>query len=524
MMTLSATSGKLMCLFALCIIALGLGSRAAYATSGSIAVSGAPSGAVLDFTFTFSTVECIFENERWIDGTDYTFTSFDFVSGGVSYPLSGTQRVIAIPNGESCKEESIPVSLALPSTYDPGYACSISFNGYPESASLSCIQEIKGYIDLRYLILGVTYAPPGPSTNTFVQYMNSTLVGNTVSLSSSFLSSYTKSVSVSTGFTIPAVLSGSIKNTTATTMSQTSTNSSTVTTSFQVQNGEKTFGGGTYMAPVDNDYDYVWVWLNPVEIFTITGSTITWNGYGYNSADENQPDIVGIELGYLNGHFGAIPPDIQNSLNRTWAANEVFYNGETAALNSTDLAAIEAADPFSVSSYGPGEIGYDPPSGTTADGLFTPTSCTSQSAIGYVQGPPVASPPETTNLTQIATCTLTYTDLTSQTSSIQTVNSQTFSVDEQISASFLDPFTASLEKSYSITQTDTAQQSITSSTTQSQSAALSLQGPPCDNVLSEEGPCVPVYDSAGNEPTQFDVFQDNRYGTFMFAPVHYYNQ
>jgi len=24
------------------------------------------------------------------------------------------------------------------------------------------------------------------------------------------------------------------------------------------------------------------------------------------------------------------------------------------------------------------------------------------------------------------------------------------------------------------------------------------------------------------QPTQFDIYQDNLYGTFMFAPVHYY--
>jgi hypothetical protein len=86
----------------------------------------------------------------------------------------------------------------------------------------------------------------------------------------------------------------------------------------------------------------------------------------------------------------------------------------------------------------------------------------------------VANPPETSNVTSVYNCVLTYTTLTSQTESIQTTNTQTFSTDEQVSASFLDPFTASLNESYSLTQTYMAQQSITTSTTQTQSSSLNV--------------------------------------------------
>jgi hypothetical protein len=41
-------------------------------------------------------------------------------------------------------------------------------------------------------------------------------------------------------------------------------------------------------------------------------------------------------------------------------------------------------------------------------------------------------------------------------------------------------------------------------------------------VVLQQGPCVPQYDASGMQPTQFDIYQDNLYGTFMFAPVHYY--
>jgi len=43
---------------------------------------------------------------------------------------------------------------------------------------------ITGYINPKYVVLGVTYAPPGPSSN--VNYSNSTLVGSTATTTDSF--------------------------------------------------------------------------------------------------------------------------------------------------------------------------------------------------------------------------------------------------------------------------------------------------------------------------------------------------
>lgn len=226
---------------------------------------------------------------------------------------------------------------------------------------------ITGYINPKYVVMGVTYAPPGPSSSTFVQYQNSTLVGNSQSLSQSFMDSYTFGITLTAKFgssdAMPAVANGMISVGYSATISETIKNTSTVSTSMQVQEGEKTFGTGSYWDPVNHDYDVLWIWLNPAAIFTLYGNAFTaWNGYGYDTTDQPNPDVVGIELGYLNGDFGPMPAQYQTSLNRAWAAGQTFAPGDGPPLTQADLAQIASADPFSVSTYGPEFIGSTPPS------------------------------------------------------------------------------------------------------------------------------------------------------------------
>ena len=103
--------------------------------------------------------------------------------------------------------------------------------------------------------------------------------------------------------------------------------------------------------------------------------------------------------------------------------------------------------------------------------------------------------------------------------------SQTFSLDQSFQVggnfgSFVLMFTSELKQSDTLTWTLMYQNSTSMATVST--ASLSVQGPPCGNMIAGQGPCSPVYDASGNQPTQFDVYQDNLYGTFMFAPVDYY--
>jgi hypothetical protein len=372
---------------------------------------------------------------------------------------------------------------------------------------------VQGYVNPKYIVVGVTYAPPGPAS--FVQYQKSQFVGTTESLAKSFGSGTTSSVAISYPLgQIPLVSNGKITDTYSTTSSQTTTNTSTLTLSFESETGEQTYGTGNAFAPVDNDYDTIWVWLNPVTIFTVAGTSVAWNGYGADSTDENGMDVVGVELGYLNGDFGSMPPDLLTSLNRSWAASQIWPSGQGPALTSSDYAQIASADPFSANTYGPEYIGYVPPSPTTSDNRFTVSVCTSSESINYVQAGPSTTPPP-------FTCTLTYTNTSIQAQDIQTQSSQTFSVAVAFSGTgFLKNLDADLENSNTLTWSTDEQSSITQTTTST--ASLSIQGPACNNVIQGVGPCVPVYDASNNQPVQFDVYQDNMYGTFMFAPIHYY--
>jgi hypothetical protein len=376
---------------------------------------------------------------------------------------------------------------------------------------------VLGYVNPKFIVVGVTYAPPGPSTSTFVNYSTSTTIGTTNSLSQSFMSGDTYSTSLSYGFSIPLVGSGKVTAQTASATSQTTNSSSSVTMTFQVSGSEKTYGTTNYFAPVNHDSDVIWVWVNPAVILTVSNGKVTWNGYGADDTDQPGMDIQGIELGYLNGDFGPVPTDYtcpNCSFTRAWATNQVWPAGESAALNSADYAQIATADPFSVNTYGPNYLGPNLPDPETADHRFTMSACTSDASFSYLQAAPSQTP-------AIYSCTLTYTNNSTQAKGISTTYSQSFSTDSSFTGSgFLSAFSDDAKSTNTLTWTTGEQSSIASGN--SSTATFSVQGPPCGNQVQGLGPCIPVYDSSGNEPTSFYVYEDNLFGTFMFAPVNYY--
>jgi hypothetical protein len=388
--------------------------------------------------------------------------------------------------------------------------------GYLSSTELYTPGAVTGYVNPKFVVVGVTYAPPGPSASTFVNYTNSTMIGTTNSISQSFMSGDTFSVSLSFGNNIPMVESGKITAMYSLTSSQKNMNTSTVGMTYQTSQGEKTGGTGSYWAPVDHDYDMVWVWLNPVAVLTVSSNAVVWNGYGLDATDQPGMDIVPIALGYLNGDWG--PPPAQYtcptcSFTRSWAANQSWPVGQGAALTNADYAQIAAADPFSVSTYGTNYLGYDLPAPETPDFRFTMSSCTTVASFDYLQANPSQAP-------NTYTCTLNYTNNSTQAKQITKTFSQTFSLDVSLSIGFVFQIGRDTKNENTLTWTTVEDSSISNST--SSTAQLSVQGPPCNNVVPEQPPCVPVYDSSGNQPTQFYVYEDNMFGTFMFAPVHYY--
>jgi hypothetical protein len=123
---------------------------------------------------------------------------------------------------------------------------------------------------------------------------------------------------------------------------------------------DTTTGTGDAFNPVNHDYDIIWLWLNPLLIFTVdpnNPANVQANGYGYDPNDPagaNDIDKFPVLVGCLNGHFGACP-SVANTLARSWVTtNEPTVQwpaGDGPGINSNDIAQILKADPFTDPAY-----------------------------------------------------------------------------------------------------------------------------------------------------------------------------
>jgi hypothetical protein len=449
--------------------------------------------------------------------TEWNFTNFQFAYQGANYPLGGSAAYFQDNNSTTGCPPNGPQGgvFLIPSSAGFGSSCLLNFSpGYGgqggASLSASCSQGVQGYIDPKYVVLGVTYAPPGSKSS--VAYTNSKSVGTTSSIINSFSSGTTYTVSIANSIGVFGWTVGTkISNVNA--ASQSSKDTQSVTLNWGVSDSVTTYGVPDDFSPVDSDYDVIYVWLNPVEVLTLSGKNVTWNGYGYDATDQNGMDIVGIPLGYLNGRW-AMPAGLLALTNRAWAAGQMYAPGQSAALNSADFAQIATFDPFSNSSYGPSQIGFVPPIPSTYDNRFTLTTCNAGNSVSYLQAAPSQTPGP-------YTCTLNYSTLTTTAQALTTSSTNTFSIDRSYAGSiFSNNLTFDFQYAYTVSTQTEVDSSI--ATTQSSSSVANITGPACGNSVLGVGPCIPVYDALGNEPEQFDIYQDNLYGTFMFAPVHYY--
>lgn len=364
----------------------------------------------------------------------------------------------------------------------------------------------QGYVDPKYVVVGVTYAPPGPSS--YVQYTSGTTLATTKSTSSSFSSGKTVSVQISNGTGIEGWASGHVTISNSTSVTQALAQSSSVTLSLSSQFATKTPGTPNAYSPVNHDYDIIWLWLNPVALYTITpnqSNLIQWNGYGYDTTDQPALDIWPVYVGYLNGDFGALDPSDAKVLGRAWAAGQTWPSGQGPGLTSSDYAQILHADPFASSSYAVTLASNVSPA-TTTDGRFTISGGASGTAQTFVykQALPGDSP-----INQ--TFGNTYSSSSTLGQSTTTTTTETFGIDVAFTSTiFIDSLSEDLKYSQTLTWTDMASTSDTTTATQIDS--LSITGPPCTATTL---PCVPTYSG----PPEFDVYQDNIYGSFMFNPI-----
>ena len=436
-------------------------------------------------------------------------------SGGTAISLSGNINYIYpcgyyninggwdyINNNSSSDDWSNELSLS-PTVSINGQNCTINFTASQGSsqgyASTACTTPVTGYINPKYVILGVTYAPPGPSS--YVDYTKSTLVSDTTSLNSSFLSGYSIGTKVSGG--IKGWSKGSITASQTTSYSQTSNNSSSVTISKTTASSNQTPGPTNPYIGIDHDYDVIWLWLNPVDNFTVNvdgsgGVTgVTWNGYGYSTLDPAGVDVYPVYIGQLNGDL-PIPSDEAGVLARTWAAGEIWPSGQGPGLTSTDFQTIEQADPYWDCTPNPSQCPVYPDSTRF-------TQVNNDTNLVYQQAPVGGSP-------QTQTYTYTYANASTSGSGTTNVHKQIFGIEVAFSGSlFLAKFTKTLSYQQTLQWTNQKNTSITN--TNSSTAKVSITGPPC---VPAGNSCNPIYTG----PTEYDIYEDNKYGTFFFNPIN----
>jgi hypothetical protein len=436
-----------------------------------------------------------------------TYPAANYPSGTSVGFFANGQKWGDIPaqHGGGTFTTGVPVNIRnAPGTY------TIEEQEYPPGTTINLasttltVRGVGGFVNPKYVIVGVTYAPPGPSSS--VTYANSTLVGNTTKIVNSFKSGVKFSISITgkiSAWHIVGGVAAKITGTDSTEYTQTSSNTSTVTISKQATVSDKTNGTGNAFSPVNHDYDTIWLWLNPLVLLTVDPqdtSKVQWNGYGFDPNDVNGMDVFGVQVGWLNGHFGN-NPSINAVLARSWVTSTepsmTWPAGEGPGLTQTDISKILLVDPFTSGTY---SLPSPLPS-TTSDGRFTQIPFP-PNPVNYAQAGPGNGGGTTTM----------YDTVNVNSSALTTGLAHSFTEAVGIQGEFSggvlgESLTVDLGTTWTFEWDHSWENTLT--TTKTLTKALSVTGPGCPQTSP---PCVPTYTGPG----EFIVYQDNLYGTFMF--------
>ncbi|HWF02314.1 MAG TPA: hypothetical protein VHA06_01430, partial [Candidatus Angelobacter sp.] len=356
---------------------------------------------------------------------------------------------------------------------------------------------VDGVIGPKFIILTVTYAPPGSASS--VTYSNSSMLGTSTSVSNSFTNDVNVNASISSGFSIFG-FGVNFTATASTDLSQETDSSSSIAVNETTNSSTQVRGPSNSALGVDHDEDIVWVWLNPViHLVANSDTSFTWTGYGFDLNDPTgNTDILGIPAKYLNGH-AAMPANIADVLARRWAPPiactsadpNCGTNGtEAPGLTAADLAAILAADPFSNPSY---VVNVPNGASCTVDGRF----CRTTNQNLQYSPPPPGGQPTTQAFSMVHQTTATQGQGASSTYKVG------FSSQFTAKAGFIAKIMAKLTTADTLSWM--SKWSSLNTQQVGQTAALSVTGPTvADNYTG---------------PVEFEVFQDNIYGTFMFGFV-----
>jgi hypothetical protein len=324
------------------------------------------------------------------------------------------------------------------------------------------------------------------------------MLGTSSSVTNSFTNDVNVIASIEKGFSFFGLFNDKITTTASTQLTQETDTTTTVVVNETTNTSTIISGPSSSAVGLDHDEDIIWVWLNPVVNLTINSPTnFVWTGFAF---DQNDPagttDVFGIPVKFLNGH-AAMPSNIADVLARRWAPRTLCAASDPACgadgtkdpgLDASDLAAILQADPFANPSY---VVNIPSGSTCTADGRFCRT--TNQN-LQYSPPPPGGQPiTQTFSATHQSTATEGQGAMDTRKVSIGTQGS--------LSGSFFISLGAKLNIADTLTWTN--KWNAMSSQQTGQTASVSVTGPSAaDNYTG---------------PVEFEIFQDNIYGTFMFG-------
>jgi hypothetical protein len=489
MITFPSFLRKLSCIFALVLLSLVCGATVLHAqVSGSVGVSGAPSGAVVTFThgYLIKTQCGVSDGGSKLYVTVVHFSNINYIVGSTTYPFSdgATSSTFNGQCGDGYSDE-IPAVLPLPSTYDPGYTCTVTFTprGVSGTAALSCVQQsVQGYINPKYKIVGIAYTVPG--TSSYVQYTDTTMLGTSTSTSGAYSYNVTTSESICS-----AVGTGICGKGDGAAMTETYTNAFTqeadTSSSFAIN---QTTSFVDKLSPLTgpnlaHGNDIIYVWVNPNVWYTVTtpGAPLMWNGFTYDlNDDSNNMEVIPLRLSQLLNP-STIDSYTQGRLQRAWALTNT--DGSSPAITNQDLLIIAAQDPFSDPNY---TVTIGPDYQTTTDNRFTQTT---NQELWYLPG-------------QTNTYNWSYTGTTTAGQGAKTTYSDAFAVEEKFNASFFyTSVSYDLKQSLTFTWVDQWNKTTTNMTGEAASVQI-------------VGPTTPY-----SGPDEFNVYVDNIYGTFMVFPV-----
>jgi hypothetical protein len=474
----------------------------AFSASVALATMTIPAGTgTLTFTQTFTTVQARCVDGGYADKTTYKDTAFSYkASSGTVTSLSGS--AIGIDN--NCYGSFVGQLVTLQST-----KLNILFDETKTPDGVVTGFLPHGYVNPKYVILGVTYAPPGPSS--YVDYLNSTTLSSTTDTKATFSSKYQTSITTKIGGTFLGGWSAGVSTTSTSAYTQASFTSSSDTVSKTTSLKDHTPGPLNPYVGLNHDYDIIWLWLNPVQLFTLHEDTaynitsVEWDGYGFSTLDQPDLEVYPVYVGWLNGDI-LMTADQAKPLQRAWAAVETWPSGQGPALTSTgtsnDFQAIVKSDPYWQCTPLPSACP------TTVDG--TRYTLTLNQDLLYVQAPVGGQP-----ITQ--TYTDSYTQSSTQGQGASYLYSETFAWEAtyggggSIGSDFKFSFGTTVNQSNTVEWGNQWDRYLTNSNTQT--ATASITGPPC--VVSGSS-CNPVY----TKSTEFGPYEDNLYGTFMFFPLN----